>query len=105
MSCLLMEVVMMKRGDHMDATTVLNSILSQALFDDFVPVAHPFVCLPALLENARPEWHAPLTRAYRESWRDIVSPAQLKPALRLARPRAALQMAFSYYDIPHAGEP
>ncbi len=68
-------------------------------------IAHPFVCLPALLENARPEWHAALTRAYLESWRGIASPAQLETALRLARPLAALHMALSYYDIHHAGEP
>ena len=50
-------------------------------------------------------WHEALMNAYLESWRDITSEDKIEAALRLARPLGALQMAVSYYDIRHAGEP
>jgi hypothetical protein len=97
--------VTLEHGDYHAANVAVNG--GQFIVFDWTDgcIAHPFVCLPALLENARPDWHAALTGAYLESWSDIASPGQLENVLRRARPLAALHMAVSYYDIYHAGEP
>jgi hypothetical protein len=68
-------------------------------------IAHPFVCLTTLGENAKPALRDRLTRAYLECWRDLASRAELDMAVRLARPLGALHLAVSYYDIHHATEP
>jgi hypothetical protein len=68
-------------------------------------IAHPFVCLTALLELARPAWHAALTAAYLEPWRARATETQIETAARLARVLGPLHMARSYYEIQHAAEP
>ncbi len=68
-------------------------------------IAHPFVCLAALLEMAPPDWRAAITQAYLEPWRAIAAPSQIETALRLSRVLGPLHMAMSYDDIHHAAEP
>ena len=68
-------------------------------------IAHPFVCLAALMENVKPEWQAAIRDAYLDPWRGVAAPGQLAHAARLARVLGPLHMAMSYYDIHHAAEP
>ena len=95
----------LEHGDFHIGNIVANG--DQLLIFDWTDgcIAHPFVCLAALLEMAPPEWRAAITDGYLEPWRAIAAPAQIETALRLARVLGPLHMAMSYYDIHHAAEP
>jgi hypothetical protein len=97
--------VTLEHGDYHANNVAVNA--GQFIVFDWTDgcIAHPFVCLAPLLENAKPEWQAALRNAYLESWRDVASLAQIDTALRLARPLGALHLAVSYQDIQHAAEP